>query len=63
MKKHTNPTAQKIIDLGGVVLSEPLTTEDGEINPKCAEQLFAELERRPLGERIRSFLKGKSNEN
>lgn len=47
-----NPIAQKILDCGGTVLSEPLFVGDSkEINPKCADQLFAALEAESPAER------------
>lgn len=40
-----NPIEKKIREAGGIVLSEPLHVGDSdEINPKCADQLFAALE-------------------
>lgn len=38
-----NPIEKKIRAVGGTVLSEPLLRPDGEINQKCADQLFAAL--------------------
>lgn len=61
MNKHTNPLAQKIIDLGGTVLPEPLFNEDGSINPEMEKQLFNALERPKLGDAIRNHLR-KSDE-
>ncbi len=52
-----NPIAQKILDVGGTVLKEPLHSGDSdEINPKCIDELFRELEREPHPRKINRFL-------
>ena len=39
-----NPIARKIKEMGGTILLEPLLDSSGEINPKCADELFDALE-------------------